>query len=144
MKISLACDHAGFVYKDAVKSMLIENGHEVLDYGTSSFDSCDYPDTAHKASKALADGLAERAVLICGSGNGVNMVANKYAGIRCALCWTAEITRLARTHNDANAIALPARFISEYQAIAMVKIFMETEFEGGRHTRRRDKIPICN
>ena len=142
MKVSLGCDHAGFIYKEAVKSLLIESGHEVLDYGTSSFESCDYPDSAHDASKAVEEGSAERAVLICGSGNGVNMVANKYASIRCALCWTAEITRFARTHNDANALALPARFISEYQAKSMVKIFMETEFEGGRHARRRDKIPI--
>jgi ribose 5-phosphate isomerase B len=143
MKIAIACDHAGYIYKDSIKDFLTESGHEVLDFGTSSYDSADYPDFAHKAADALDQQGAEMAILICGSGNGVNMVANKYKRVRAALCWNSEIAYLARTHNDANAIAIPARFVSEYQAIEMVKIFLQTAFEGGRHSRRVNKIPIC-
>ena len=116
--------------------------HKVLDFGTDSYDSCDYADFAHRAAEAVQHGDVSIGVVLCGSGNGVNMVANKYQNVRCALCWTAEIAMLGRAHNDANIIAIPARFVSEHQAIQMVQTFLETPFDGGRHKRRIDKIPI--
>jgi ribose 5-phosphate isomerase B len=140
MKIAIGCDHAGFPYKDGIVAMLQSQGHMVLDFGTNSFDSVDYPDFAHAVSESVASQQADRGILLCGSGNGVAITANKHQEIRCALCWTEEIAQLARLHNNANVIALPARFVPEILAQAMVRIFIATEFEGGRHGRRVDKI----
>ncbi|MCB0523362.1 MAG: ribose 5-phosphate isomerase B [Saprospiraceae bacterium] len=140
MKIAIGCDHAGFPYKEGIIAMLQSQGHMVLDFGTHSADSVDYPDFAHPVAEAVESGQAEKGVLICGSGNGVAMAANKHAGIRCAICWTEELAALARQHNDANVIALPARFVTEILAQAMVRIFINTAFEGGRHAGRVNKI----
>jgi ribose 5-phosphate isomerase B len=139
MIIHIGCDHAGFELKEKVKSRLQEQGHTVEDHGTYSLDSTDYPDYAH----ATANGVLKDStlgVLICGSANGVCMTANKHAGIRAALCWTNEVAVLARTHNDANIICLPARFITEASAFEMVDSFFSTSFEGGRHQNRVNKI----
>lgn len=140
MNIAIGCDHAGFPYKDGLVAMLQSQGHMVLDFGTHSFDSVDYPDFAHVVADAVENGQADRGVLLCGSGNGVAITANKHQHIRCALCWTEELAALARQHNNANVIALPARYVPEILAQAMVRIFLNTEFEGGRHGRRVDKI----
>lgn len=140
MKIAIGCDHAGFPYKDDLVAMLQAQGHMVQDFGTHSLDSVDYPDFAHQVALAVESGQAEYGVLLCGSGNGVAITANKHQGIRCALCWTEELAALARQHNDANVLALPARFIPEILAQAMVRIFISTPFEGGRHARRVEKI----
>lgn len=140
MKIAIGCDHAGFPYKDSIVAMLYAQGHFVLDFGTHSPDSVDYPDFAHPVAEAIESGQAERGILLCGSGNGVAMTANKHPHIRCAICWTEELASLARQHNDANIIALPVRFVPEILAQAMVRIFMSTAFEGGRHAKRVDKI----
>jgi ribose 5-phosphate isomerase B len=140
MTIAIGCDHAGFEYKEAIAALLGEQGHSVRDFGAHSADSVDYPDFAHPVAETVERGEADLGVVICGSGNGVAMAANKHQGVRAALCWTLEIARLARTHNDANVIALPARFVSLDEAVAMVKIFLETQFEGGRHTGRVAKI----
>jgi ribose 5-phosphate isomerase B len=140
MKIAIGCDHAGFPYKDGIVAMLQAQGHMVLDFGTNSADSVDYPDFAHAVAEAVTTQQADRGVLLCGSGNGVAITANKHQAIRCALCWTEEIAVLSRLHNNANVIALPARFVPEILAQAMVRIFLTTEFEGGRHGRRVDKI----
>ena len=140
MKIAIGCDHAGFPYKDSIMAMLQQQGHMVLDFGTHSLDSVDYPDFAHAVAEAVVSGQAERGVLLCGSGNGVAISANKHPNIRCALCWTEEIAAMGRQHNNANVIALPARYVTEILAQAMVRIFLTTEFEGGRHAKRVDKI----
>ncbi|TNE69266.1 MAG: ribose 5-phosphate isomerase B [Bacteroidetes bacterium] len=140
MKIAIGCDHAGFPYKDGLVSMLQRQGHMVQDFGTHSLESVDYPEFAHSVAEAVESGQAECGILICGSGNGVAMTANKHQGIRCAVCWSEEIAALARQHNNANVIAIPARFVTEILAQAMVRIFIATAFEGGRHGRRVDKI----
>ena len=140
MKIAIGCDHAGFPIKNGIMTMLQSQGHMVLDFGTHSLESVDYPDFAHAVAESVESGQADRGIVICGSGNGVAITANKHQGIRCALCWTEEIASLARLHNNANIIALPARFVTEILAQAMVRIFLNTEFEGGRHARRVDKI----
>jgi ribose 5-phosphate isomerase B len=140
MKIAIGCDHAGFPYKDGLVALLQGQGHMMLDFGTHSPDSVDYPDFAHAVANAVEAGQADRGILICGSGNGVAITANKHQGIRCALCWNEELAALARQHNNANVIALPARFVPEILAQAMVRIFLSTEFEGGRHGKRVDKI----
>ncbi|MCC6460376.1 MAG: ribose 5-phosphate isomerase B [Saprospiraceae bacterium] len=140
MKIAIGCDHAGFPIKNGIMTMLQSQGHMVLDFGTHSLESVDYPDFAHAVAESVESGQADRGIVICGSGNGVAITANKHQGIRCALCWTEEIAALARQHNNANVIALPARFVPEILAQAMVRIFLNTEFEGGRHGRRVDKI----
>ncbi|MBK7938312.1 MAG: ribose 5-phosphate isomerase B [Lewinellaceae bacterium] len=140
MKIAIGCDHAGFPYKDGIIAMLQSQGHMVLDFGTNSLESVDYPDFAHEVAKAVESGSADRGVLLCGSGNGVAMTANKHQDIRCAICWTEEIATLARQHNNANVIALPARYVPEILAQAMVRIFLHSEFDGGRHERRVNKI----
>lgn len=140
MKIAIGNDHAGTDYKQAVVQYLEEQGHQVQNHGTNSNDSVDYPDFVHPVAEAVASGKADLGVVICGSGNGVSMTANKHQEIRAALCWTAEIAQLAREHNDANIISIPARFTSQPQAVNMVKVFIETPFEGGRHQRRVDKI----
>lgn len=142
MTISLGCDHAGFDYKDAVKALLTERGIEIADFGTHSQESVDYPDFAHPASSLVNEGVASLGILLCGSGNGVAMTANKYEGVRAALCWNKELAALARLHNNANMICIPVRFIEESTALEMVSAFLDTAFEGGRHGRRVDKISL--
>ena len=139
-KIAIGSDHAGFKLKETVKKFLIDAGNEVKDYGCYSEERADYPDFAHPVANDVENNKADLGVLICGSGNGINMTANKHKGIRSALCWNKEIAELARLHNDANIIALPARYISEAEAKDAVSIFLETSFEGGRHTDRVKKI----
>lgn len=136
----MACDHAGYELKEVVKQKLIEKGFEVKDYGTYSSESVDYPDYAHPLGAAINRGEFARGIVICGSGNGVQMTVNKYPNVRCALCWTPEIASLGRQHNNCNVIALPARFISQETALEIVDVFLTTEFEGGRHLRRVEKI----
>jgi ribose 5-phosphate isomerase B len=139
--VGLACDHAGYQMKEAVKKHLQDAGYEVKDFGTDSGDSVDYPDYAHPMAEAVDKGDMDRGITLCGSGNGISMVANKHQHVRAAICWNEEITRLAREHNDANVCSLPARFISHEEALKFVDLFMNTLFEGGRHQRRVDKIP---
>jgi ribose 5-phosphate isomerase B len=143
MKVAIGCDHAGFDYKDTIIRVLKKEGVEVIDKGTYSTDSVDYPDFVHPVADLVEDGSANLGVLICGSGNGVSMSANKHKNIRAALCWKDEIASLARQHNDANIISIPARFVSARLARQMVRTFISTEFEGGRHQRRVDKISKC-
>ena len=138
--IALGADHAGYEYKEAIRKMLENEDYTVQDFGTYSTDSVDYPDYVHPAAEAIENGNADIGILVCGSANGVAMTANKHQGIRAAICWQNELAKLAREHNNANMICLPARFISVYNALEMVKIFLSTEFEGGRHTRRVGKI----
>ncbi len=138
--IAIGADHAGYTCKQAVVQYLVDKGYHVMDKGTYSSDSVDYPDFVHPVALAVEKGIAEKGIVICGSGNGVAMTANKHQGIRAALCWTEEIARLARQHNDANVIALPARFVDVALALEMVGTFLETPFEGGRHSRRVEKI----
>jgi ribose 5-phosphate isomerase B len=140
-KIAIGSDHAGYCLKEYVKKMILEWGLTVEDFGTYSEESVDYPDLIHPLARAVNEGMFPRAVIICGSGNGVSMVANKYPNVRAALCWKPEIAVLARQHNDANIIALPARFITDEIAAECVKMFINTDFEGGRHKRRVEKIP---
>lgn len=140
MKIAIGNDHAGPAYKKAIVEMLEASGHAVANYGTNTTESVDYPDFAHPVAEAIAQKQADFGILICGSGNGIAMSANKHKGIRAAVCWTKEIASLARQHNDANIISIPARFTSVEQAVDMVKTFLQTEFEGGRHQNRVDKI----
>lgn len=139
--IPIGSDHAGFALKQKLIAFLKGLGYTVEDHGCYSEDSIDYPDFGHSVAEKVASDPSLRGILICGSGNGINMTANKHREIRSALCWKKEIAELARQHNDANIIALPARFISTEEAQEMVKVFFETEFEGGRHQRRVDKIP---
>lgn len=140
MKISIGNDHAGPDYKKAIVEMLESAGHEVQNYGTNSADSVDYPDFGHPVANDVTSKKSDFGIVICGSGNGINMTVNKHAGIRAALCWTKEIAELARLHNDANIISIPARYTSIPQAVEMVKTFLATKFEGGRHQTRVDKI----
>ncbi len=138
--IALGSDHAGFELKNDLIVYLIEKGYDLADMGPDSADSVDYPDYAHKVASAVADGNACCGILICGSGNGVCITANKHAGIRAALCWEPEISALAKQHNNANVICLPARFISQEKAFAIVDAYLNMEFEGGRHANRVNKI----
>lgn len=140
MTIAIGCDHAGPAYKDRIIKLLEEQDIEVVDKGTHTGDSVDYPDFAHPVAQLVNDGAVDLGILICGSGNGVAMTANKYSNVRAALCWTAEIAALARQHNNANIVTIPARFTSEWQATEIVKTFLAAEFEGGRHERRVGKI----
>ncbi|HEX9981572.1 MAG TPA: ribose 5-phosphate isomerase B [Flavobacterium sp.] len=140
MKISIGNDHAGPEYKHAIVKMLREKGYEVNNHGTDSADSVDYPDFGHPVAIDVVSGASELGIVICGSGNGINMTVNKHQGIRAALCWTKEIAALARQHNDANIISIPARFTSIQQAVEMVETFLATPFEGGRHQGRVNKI----
>lgn len=140
MKISIGNDHAGPEYKKAIVKMLEAKGHEITNYGTDASDSVDYPDFAHPVANDVESKKADFGILICGSGNGISMSANKHQGVRAALCWTKEISALARQHNDANIISIPARYTSIPQAIEMVETFLNTAFEGGRHQNRVDKI----
>lgn len=140
MRIVIGSDHGGFDLKEAIKTWLGEWGHEVIDVGTHSRESCDYPDYAEKAAKMVVAGEADRGVLICGTGIGIGIAANKVRGIRCALCTDTYMATMSRAHNDANMLALGARVIGHGLAEAIVKIWLETPFEGGRHQRRLDKI----
>lgn len=141
MEIAIGSDHAGFSLKEKIKTYLRTLGHNVKDYGCDSETSIDYPDYAHPVAEDV-EANKTIGILICGSGNGISMTANKHQGIRCALCWNPEIALLARKHNDANILSLPARFISEAEAFVMVEVFLSTEFEGGRHANRVAKIAI--
>ena len=140
MKIAIGSDHAGFNYKEAIKDHLRQAGHDVDDLGTFTEASCDYPDYAHAVAHAVEQGQTEMGVLVCGSANGVAITANKHAGIRAAICWEKEIAILARAHNDANIICIPARFVSTDATFEMVDTFLSTPFEGGRHQTRVGKI----
>jgi ribose 5-phosphate isomerase B len=141
-KIVIASDHAGFELKQVIINELIKLHFEIDDKGCFSADSVDYPDFAHKAADDVDKGIVKRGIVICGSGNGVNMTANKHQHVRSALCWNEEIARLARLHNDANMLALPARFITTDEAVKCVYAFLNTDFEGGRHINRVNKIPV--
>lgn len=140
--IGLCSDHAGFELKEQVKTWLESKGLSYQDFGTHSTDSCDYPDYAHPMAQAVEAGDVYPGIAICGTGNGIGMTLNKHQGIRAALCWNAEIAQLARAHNDANVLVMPGRFISWDEAEKILKVFFATEFEGGRHQRRIDKIPV--
>lgn len=143
-KVAIASDHAGYELKKTVTEFLLKENHEIKDFGTDSIDSCDYPDFAHPLAEAVSDGSYNFGIVICGSGNGVNMTVNKHQKIRGALCWGPKLAFFARAHNNANVLALPSRFISPAEAILITKIFLETAFEGGRHQNRVDKIISCN
>ena len=138
--IGIACDHAGFEYKEKVISYLKDKGYKITDYGCFSLESVDYPDFAHQLAQSIETDKNDIGIQFCGSGNGINMSANKHQAIRSALCWEEEIAQLARLHNDANVCTMPARFISLEKAIAIIDIFLNTEFEGGRHQKRVNKI----
>ncbi len=140
-KIAICSDHAGYELKCIIEGYLESQGIEYCDFGTFSADSCDYPDFAHPCAQAVESGLAYPGIGICGSGNGINMTLNKHQGIRSALCWDVELARLARAHNDANVLVMPARFIEPTVALAIVDEFLNTNFDGGRHQARIDKIP---
>jgi ribose 5-phosphate isomerase B len=141
-KIAIVSDHAGFILKEKLYKYLIDENYEVKDFGCFSEEVVDYPDFGHPLAKAVASGEFDLGISICGTGNGINMVVNKHPGIRSALCWNEEISRLARAHNDANICALPGRFISESEALLIIKAFLNTDFEGGRHKRRVEKISL--
>lgn len=136
MKVALGSDHAGFRLKEKVKALLNSLGHEVRDFGTDSEEPVDYPIYIRKAAEAVARGECDRGIVFGGSGNGEAMAANKVRGIRCALCWSEESARLSREHNDANMLSLGERLLAEDLALAIVRIWLTTDFEGGRHTRR--------
>ncbi len=140
MKISIGNDHAGPDYKKAIVTFLEQNGYQVINHGTDTFDSVDYPDFGHKVAQDVETGTVSFGIVICVSGIGINMTVNKHQGIRSALCWTKEIAQLARQHNDANIIIFPARYTSISQAVEMVSAFLTTPFEGGRHATRVNKI----
>ena len=140
MRISIGNDHAGPDYKKAIVAMLEAKGYEVKNYGTDTVDSVDYPDFGHAVAKDVSEGKADFGIVICGSGNGIAMTVNKHPKVRAALCWIKEIAALARQHNDANIISIPARYTSINQAVEMVETFLTTEFEGGRHQTRVNKI----
>jgi ribose 5-phosphate isomerase B len=142
LSIALGCDHAGFDYKEEIKNHLEAKGYKVQDFGTHSKESVDYPDFVHPLSRAVVQYEADFGVLICGSANGVAITANKYQDIRAAICWKDELSRLARQHNNANVLCIPARFVSLEEAISMTDIFLDTSFEGGRHQTRVEKIKI--
>ncbi|GJM35813.1 MAG: ribose 5-phosphate isomerase B [Saprospiraceae bacterium] len=141
--IAIGCDHAGFPYKDSIVELLESRGIKIRDYGTNSTAAVDYPDFVHPVATTVENGEAEFGIVLCGSGNGASMTANKHKGIRCALCWSVEIASLARQHNNANILSIPVRFVSEAEALAMVNAFLKVSFEGGRHARRIDKIPCA-
>lgn len=141
LPVAIGADHAGFDYKEAIISFLDGKNKEYMDFGTYSPDSVDYPDFAHPVADAVESGEAAFGILICGSANGVAITANKHQKIRAAICWGEELAELARKHNDANIICIPARFVRESDVEKMLDIFMKTEFEGGRHSNRVNKIP---
>jgi ribose 5-phosphate isomerase B len=140
MKISIGNDHAGPDYKKAIVQYLESKGHQVTNYGTDTEASVDYPDFAHPVAHDVSEGIADFGIVICGSGNGIAMTVNKHQKVRAGLCWTKEIAYLTRLHNNANVLSIPARFTSIQQAIEIVETFLNTQFEGGRHQNRVDKI----
>lgn len=141
-KIAMCSDHAGFELKGIVEQWLTEKGIAYEDFGTFSAESCDYPDFAHPAAEAIEEGRCYPGIALCGSGNGIGITLNKHQGIRAALCWNVELASLGRRHNNANVLVLPARFIPAELALQIVETFLTTEFEGGRHERRVEKIPV--
>ncbi|MGN1247224.1 MAG: ribose 5-phosphate isomerase B [Paludibacteraceae bacterium] len=143
LTIALASDHAGFALKNQVRLFLEDNGARVQEFGCYSDESCDYPDYAHPLAEAVEKGEYEFGIVICSTGNGICMTANKHQGIRAALCWEKRLAQLARQHNNANVLGLPANFITVPQALDIVATFFQTDFEGGRHERRVNKIPCC-
>jgi ribose 5-phosphate isomerase B len=143
MTIAIGNDHAGTEYKNAIVNHLKSKGITVINHGTDTNDSVDYPDFIHPVAQDVSSKKADFGIIICGSGNGANMTANKHQGIRSALCWNKEIVALARQHNNANILSIPARYTAQQQAIEMVDIFLSTAFEGGRHANRISKIPVC-
>lgn len=142
MKLAIASDHAGYDTKEVLKDYLVEKGHNVFDFGPDSDASMDYADTAHPLALAVENKEFDFGIVLCGSGNGINITANKHQGIRSALCWIPEIATLGRQHNDANICSMPARYISAETAKEIVDAFLSAEFEGGRHQRRIEKIPV--
>jgi len=140
MRISIGNDHAGVEYKNYIKEYLLVKNIEVNNYGTDSLDSVDYPDFAHPVSNDVNEKKSDLGILICGSGNGVCMTANKYKNVRAALCWNKELALLSKSHNNANIVCIPARFIEKEEALDIIKTFISEEFEGGRHERRVNKI----
>jgi ribose 5-phosphate isomerase B len=141
-KIGIACDHAAYELKEFLVGYLSTKGFEVEDFGTYSEESCDYPDFAHALGEAIDTGTLERGLGLCGSGEGISMTLNKHQSVRAALCWTPEIAKLSRQHNNSNVLCMPARFITNDEALDMLNVWLETEFEGGRHQRRLDKMPL--
>jgi ribose 5-phosphate isomerase B len=141
-KIAIGSDHAGYILKEKLLTYLIKEKHDIKDFGCFSEESVDYADYGHPLANSVASGEYELGISICGTGNGINMTVNKHPGIRSALCWNEEISRLARAHNDANICALPGRFISESEAYLIINTFLNTPFEGGRHKVRIDKISL--
>ncbi len=141
-KVAIASDHAGFSLKEEIKQYLSEKGYECVDFGANSEESCDYADYAHPAANAVETGECEFGIAMCGSGNGINMTLNKHQQIRAALAWLPEIAALAKQHNNANILVMPARFISSEEARNIVDAYLEATFEGGRHERRINKIPV--
>ena len=142
LTVGVCSDHAGYELKEKVKEWLAARGYKVRDFGTSSTDSCDYPDFAHPCANAVESGQCDCGVAMCGTGNGIAMTLNKHAGVRAALCWAPELSKLAREHNDANILVMPARFIDPEVAMEVLATYMSTPFEGGRHVRRVNKIPV--
>jgi ribose 5-phosphate isomerase B len=142
MKIAIGNDHAGTEYKFAIIKLLEKLGHSVINFGTDTNESVDYPDHIHPVAFAVENNEVDLGIILCGSGNGASITANKHQGVRASLCWNNELVALARQHNNANILGLPARFISKYQALEFVETFLNTDFEGGRHQNRIDKIPI--
>ena len=140
MKIGFACDHAGFEYKEKLKEYLLNKGNDINDYGCYSLESVDYPDFAHKLAESIEKGENELGIQFCGTGNGINMSANKHQGIRAALCWNTHIVEQARLHNNANILTMPARHLEWEEVEKIVDTFLNTDFEGGRHERRVNKI----
>lgn len=142
IRVAFASDHAGFDLKQEIMAFMSEKGYECVDFGTYSSESCDYADYAHPAAKAVETGECPFGIAMCGSGNGINMTLNKHQGIRAAIAWIPEIARLAKAHNDANILVLPARFVSVDEAKDIVDAYLDSDFEGGRHERRINKIPV--
>ena len=146
MRVSIASDHAGYELKQHLMDMMRSRGYVTVDFGTNSTESCDYPDYAHPCAVAVEKGDCAFGIAMCGTGNGISMTLNKHQGIRAALCWKPEIAALAKQHNNANILVLPARFVTQQEADSIVDAFVDASFEGGRHQRRIDKIPVagCN
>lgn len=143
MRIAFASDHAGYDLKQVLEEYVKAKGYEVDDFGTYSEESCDYPDFAHPSAAAIEAGVCDFGIAMCGTGNGIQMTLNKHQGIRAALCWQPALASLAKEHNNANVLVLPARFITEELAKEVVDAYLGAKFEGGRHQRRIDKIPVC-
>lgn len=140
MKLALGADHAGFLMKESVAAHLRSSGHEIIDFGTHSADRVDYPDYAHPLARAVENGDVDLGILVCGSGNGVCITANRHTGVRAVLAWLPEVAALGRQHNDANVLCLPARYVSDAEAFQIVDQFLSASFEGGRHAQRVQKI----